>query len=48
MDSSEKKLKIAIIGGGISGCSCAYFLHELFGKNLELVVFEKTNRIGKF
>lgn len=42
----KKKLKIAIIGAGISGCSCAYFLRDMFGDKVELVVFEQSNQIG--
>ena len=44
----DEKIKIAIVGGGISGCSCAYFLREIFGENVELVVFEQSDKIGKF
>lgn len=41
--------KIAIIGGGISGLSCAYRLLELakeFGKEIEVRIFEKSDRLG--
>ncbi len=41
--------KIAIIGGGISGLSCAYRLLELakeFGKELEVRIFERGDRLG--
>ncbi len=31
--------KIAIIGGGVGGCSAAYFLHKNGGDNLDLHVF---------
>jgi predicted NAD/FAD-binding protein len=40
---SQKK-KIAIVGGGISGLSCAYALRN--EPNLEVVLFEKQSRIG--
>ena len=39
-------LKKAIAGGGISGCASAFFLKETFGDKIELVVIEKTDRIG--
>jgi len=41
--------KIAIVGGGISGLSCAYRLLELakeFGKEMEVRIFEKSDRLG--
>lgn len=41
--------KVAIIGGGISGLSCAYRLLELakeFGKELEVRIFERGDRLG--
>jgi len=40
---SQKK-RIAIVGGGISGLSCAYALRN--EANLEVVLFEKQARIG--
>ena len=40
---SQKK-RIAIVGGGISGLSCAYALRN--EPNLEVVLFEKQARIG--
>lgn len=52
MDSDSKltktseKIKIAIVGAGISGCSSAYFLNDLFDDNVEITVFEKSNKIG--
>ncbi|CAF0785178.1 unnamed protein product [Brachionus calyciflorus] len=45
-ESNEKKLKIAIIGSGISGTANAYFLKHLFGDKVEIVIFEKSNSIG--
>jgi len=41
--------KIAIIGGGISGLSCAYFVQESFRQNqipISLKVFESENHFG--
>ena len=39
---SKKKQKIAIIGAGISGLSCAYFL----SKEFDVTVYEKNNYAG--
>ena len=39
-----KPQNIAIIGTGISGLACAYFLSR--NKNYEVTLFEKENRIG--
>jgi len=42
-------LRIAVIGGGISGVSCAYFLKEQLGKQslpCEIKIYEKSTRIG--
>jgi Protoporphyrinogen oxidase len=36
----------AIIGAGMAGCSAAYFLREIFGDELAIVVFEKTQQVG--
>jgi len=38
----EDKMKIAIIGSGISGLASAYFLH----KKYDITIFEKNNYIG--
>ncbi len=39
----NKQFKIAIIGGGVSGLSLAYFLHS---KNIDFVLFEREQRLG--
>ncbi|EFA75628.1 hypothetical protein PPL_11134 [Heterostelium album PN500] len=33
--------RVAIIGGGIGGSSCAYYLHNQLGSRLEITVFER-------
>ena len=38
--------RIAIIGAGMAGCSAAYFLREIFGDELAIVVFEKAQQVG--
>lgn len=38
-----KKMKVAIIGGGVSGLSLAYYLNS---KNIDFVLFEKEKRLG--
>jgi prenylcysteine oxidase/farnesylcysteine lyase len=40
------KPRIAIVGGGIAGASSAYYIRELFGENVHVSVFEKSNRLG--
>ncbi len=40
--NSVKKEKIAIIGAGIAGLGCAYFLH----KKYDITIFEKNNYAG--
>jgi prenylcysteine oxidase/farnesylcysteine lyase len=42
----EKKIQIAILGAGISGCASAYFLKQAFDNRVELCVFEKSDLIG--
>jgi Protoporphyrinogen oxidase len=37
----------AIIGAGMAGCSAAYFLREIFGDELAIVVFEKEQVGGR-
>ena len=46
MSTDEKKVNIAVIGAGIGGCSCAYFLTELFKNNIEIDVYEKSSELG--
>ncbi len=38
--------RIAIVGSGIGGSSCAYYLRK-FLPNAELSIFEANDRIGK-
>ena len=38
--------RIAIIGGGISGLSAGFFIKERFGDAVDLVIFEKEDRLG--
>ncbi|GBN07742.1 hypothetical protein AVEN_57873-1 [Araneus ventricosus] len=33
--------KIGIVGGGIGGTSCAYFLRELFGEKSKITLYEQ-------
>ncbi len=42
----QKKPKIAIIGGGISGLSAAYFLRSSLGFNCEIDLYEANSYIG--
>ena len=43
----RKPLKVAIIGASIGGCSCAYFLNELFRNKVEIDIFEKSNNTNE-
>lgn len=43
---SEPGLRIAVVGGGISGLTAAYRLRTLLGDTAELTVFEATDRLG--
>lgn len=38
--------KIAILGAGISGLSAAWYLKKRFGREIEIVIYEKSNRVG--
>ncbi len=38
--------RILILGAGISGLSCAWFLKKRWGSNIEITILEKSNRIG--
>jgi uncharacterized protein with NAD-binding domain and iron-sulfur cluster len=44
----RKPLKIAIVGASVGGCSCAYFLTELFRNKVEIDIFEQSNNLGKY
>ncbi|VDN23066.1 unnamed protein product [Dibothriocephalus latus] len=35
-----------IVGGGLCGCSTAYFLRKLMGSNVSITLFERSGRIG--
>ncbi len=37
---------VVVVGGGISGLACAYFLHELSGGAVRLTVLEESPRLG--
>ncbi|MDP4106150.1 MAG: FAD-dependent oxidoreductase [Bacillota bacterium] len=43
---NNTKIRIAIIGSGVSGSAVAYFLHKSLREQVETVVFEKEDRIG--
>ena len=45
-DRSPLTPRIAIIGAGLAGSSAAYFLREIFGDDLALVVFEQAPQVG--
>ena len=38
--------RIGIIGGGFSGLLCAYLLERMLGNRVEIVVLERSNRVG--
>jgi oxygen-dependent protoporphyrinogen oxidase len=37
---------IVILGGGISGLSCAWYLKKHWGSHIKLTILEKSNRLG--
>jgi len=37
---------IAIVGGGIAGCSTAWFLRQCLGERVALTVYERDDRVG--
>nr|XP_006814562.1 PREDICTED: prenylcysteine oxidase 1-like [Saccoglossus kowalevskii] len=43
----EPSIRIGIIGGGIGGSSCSYFLHELFGAKASIDVYEPSDIGGR-
>lgn len=45
-EPDSKAVNIAIVGAGIGGSSCSYFIRELFGAQANIDVFEASNRIG--
>ncbi|KAL5108625.1 Prenylcysteine oxidase-like [Taenia crassiceps] len=48
MDDQQRDAikRVAVIGGGFSGCSTAYFLRLLLKKAVAITVFEKSDRLG--
>lgn len=45
IESSEKNIRVAVVGGGISGAGFSYYLHSMF-PNANITVFERSNRVG--
>ena len=43
---ADNTLNIAVVGGGIAGCSAAWFLRQALGKRASLTVFESSDRVG--
>ena len=39
-------MSAAIIGAGISGSSCAYFLKQMFDSRADITVFDKSDQVG--
>ena len=44
--SHENLKKVAIIGSGAGGSSCAYFLRKLGGEEIDIEIFEREQDIG--
>lgn len=40
------KLKIAILGAGISGLSAAWYLQKRYGDEIDITIFEANDRVG--
>ena len=38
--------KVAIIGGGVGGCTAAYFIREQCGSSVDISVFNDTEVVG--
>ncbi|KAK9462235.1 uncharacterized protein V1516DRAFT_307417 [Lipomyces oligophaga] len=45
---SRKPSSVAILGGGISGLSAAYYVSRLLPKETKITIFESKNRLGGF
>lgn len=39
-------MRIAILGAGISGLSCAWYLKERYGSSVHITLIEKSDRVG--
>lgn len=46
MNTSKAPYKIAILGGGISGLSAAYYLKKKWGSEVKVSLFESQSRVG--
>tara|TARA_Y100000385_G_scaffold291807_1_gene372580 strand:+ start:18986 stop:19390 length:405 start_codon:yes stop_codon:yes gene_type:complete len=42
----SSKVKIAVIGGGIGGASYCHFITQALGDQVDITVYEKSDRIG--
>nr|VZI31188.1 unnamed protein product [Spirometra erinaceieuropaei] len=46
VDSNYKRTHVGIVGGGLCGCSTAYFLRQLMGPAVAITLYEKSGRLG--
>ncbi|KAL7061768.1 hypothetical protein AAHC03_01625 [Spirometra sp. Aus1] len=44
--TSREPTRVGIVGGGLCGCSTAYFLRKLMGPNVSITLFERSDRLG--
>ncbi|BHF58298.1 Prenylcysteine oxidase-like [Sparganum proliferum] len=44
--TSREPTRVGIVGGGLCGCSTAYFLRKLMGPNVSITLFERSGRLG--
>lgn len=45
-EERKEKARVGIIGAGIAGSFTAFFLKEAFGDQVDLIIFEKEERVG--
>lgn len=45
-DSIVPSARVAVVGAGIGGSTSSYFLRELLGEEVEIVVYDRAAKVG--
>lgn len=45
-EQQNSKLSVAVVGAGIGGSSASFFLRELVGEDVDIVVFDEADKPG--